>query len=71
MTPQQLLAKTLVDLRKKANLSQQKLSKLADLDRTYISLIERAERNPTVVTLIAICKALDVKPSKVLSMIGQ
>jgi transcriptional regulator with XRE-family HTH domain len=71
MTNQQLLAKTLVDLRKKAGISQTDLARGTKLNRSYISFIERGQRNPTVIVLIRLCEELDVKPSKVLAMIGQ
>ena len=46
-----------------AKLSQEQLSFKADLHRTYIGGIERGERNVSFVNIIALCKALDVKPS--------
>ena len=38
--------------------SQDKLAEKADLDRTYISGIERGVRNPGIKTVIRIAKAL-------------
>lgn len=49
--------------RKKSGLSQEKLAYASDLDRTYISFLERGERNPTIITLFKICGALNIKPS--------
>ncbi len=40
--------------------SQDKLAEIADLDRTYISGIERGVRNPGIKTVIRIAHALDV-----------
>lgn len=51
-------------LRKHRNLrgfSQEKLAELANLDRTYISQIERGLKSPSMIALIALAKALDVK----------
>lgn len=42
-------------------LSQEKLAELADLDRTYISQIERGLKSPSMKALIALAKALDIK----------
>ena len=39
--------------------SQDKLAEKADLDRTYISGIERGVRNPGIKTVIRIAKALN------------
>lgn len=48
--------------RKKAGLSQEQLALQCDLDRTYIGLLERAERQPTITTIFKICTALKIKP---------
>jgi transcriptional regulator with XRE-family HTH domain len=47
-------------LRKEKNLSQEDLSFKADLHRTYIGMIERAEKNITLVNIEKIAKALSV-----------
>lgn len=47
-------------LRKEKNLSQEELSFEADLHRTYIGMIERAEKNITLVNIEKIAKALNV-----------
>ncbi len=48
-------------LRNEKNLSQEQLSFKADLHRTYIGMIERAEKNITLVNIEKIAKALDVE----------
>ena len=53
-------------IRKEAGLSQEDLALEADLDRTYISHVERGTRNPTVIVLFKIAKALNTTPSKLL-----
>ena len=53
-------------LRKEKNLSQQELAYKADLDRTYISLIERGQRTPTIETLFKLSKALELDPSSLI-----
>jgi transcriptional regulator with XRE-family HTH domain len=50
-------------LRKAANLSQEKLAELAGYDRTYISLLERGLRQPTITTIFDLSKALKISPS--------
>jgi transcriptional regulator with XRE-family HTH domain len=52
--------------RKEKGLSQEELSFKADLHRTYIGMIERAEKNITLTNIEKIAKALDVHPSKLL-----
>ena len=52
--------------RKDKSLSQTKLANLAELDRTYISLLERGLRVPSLSVLFKISKALDVLPSSII-----
>ena len=47
-------------LRKEQGISQEELSYKADLHRTYIGMIERAEKNITLVNIDKIAKALNV-----------
>ncbi len=47
-------------IRKEKNLSQEQLSFKADLHRTYIGMIERAEKNVTLINIEKIAKALEV-----------
>jgi transcriptional regulator with XRE-family HTH domain len=54
------VAFTIRHFRKLANMSQEALADKADLDRTYISGIERGVRNITLDSLEQIIYALDV-----------
>ena len=47
-------------LRNLKGLSQEQLADLSDLDRTYISLIERGRRNPSLVNIAKISLGLKV-----------
>ena len=47
-------------------ISQERLGAITDIDRTYIGMIERGERNITLPKAELIAKALDVKLSKLL-----
>jgi transcriptional regulator with XRE-family HTH domain len=48
-------------LRKQNGLSQEELSDKAGLHRTYIGMIERAEKNITLINIEKIAKALGVE----------
>ncbi len=48
------------ELRKKMGISQEELSFKADLHRTYIGMIERAEKNITLINIEKISNALNV-----------
>jgi transcriptional regulator with XRE-family HTH domain len=54
------------ELRKAKGLSQEELSFRADLHRTYIGMIERAEKNITLINIEKIARALDVQPEDLL-----
>ena len=46
--------------------SQERLAGFADLDRTYISGIERGQRNVSLMNLVKLAKALDVPTHQLL-----
>ena len=52
--------------RKKAGWSQEKLAELAGVHRTYIGMIERAEKNITLCNIEKIAKALNIEIQKLL-----
>ena len=55
-------------LRTDRNLSQEKLAEIAGFDRTYISLLERGIRNPSLVNIFRLAKALDITPDKLIRL---
>ena len=52
--------------RKKKEVSQEKLAEDCGLHRTYVSGVERGVRNPTMLILAKIAKALDIPPARLL-----
>lgn len=58
-------------LRISRGLSQEKLALLADLDRTYISGVERGQRNISLINLGRIARALNLPLYKLLQFDGQ
>lgn len=65
------VAKVVREARIAAGLSQEALAEAAGLHRTYISLLERTQRSPTVSTLSAIGHALGFEPSKIYRLIAE
>ena len=57
----QALGLAVITARERAALSQEELGFRADLDRTYISGIERGVRNPTLKTMVRLADALKIK----------
>ena len=56
--------KRIAELRKKANLSQEKFAFKCDVDRTYIGTLERGEKSPTLNTIEKISRALGISKSE-------
>jgi transcriptional regulator with XRE-family HTH domain len=55
-------SKTLKELRKKSGMSQQELADYCDLERVYISKLERAMSMPSIDTIFRIAEVLKLKP---------
>lgn len=53
-------------VRKAQNISQEELASMLAMHRTYIGMVERGERNPTIRTLYKIAKALKVSSEELL-----
>jgi len=59
------------ELRNKKGYSQEELAFKAGLHRTYIGMIERAEKNITLTNVNKIAKALNTPIYKIFSMIDK
>jgi len=55
--------------REERELTQEALAERANLDPTYISGIERGVRNPSVLSVVRIAKALGVTTSKLMEKV--
>lgn len=61
-----LFGKNVQKLRTEQNISQEKLAEKAHLHRTYIGMVERAERNITLINMQKIANALGVEIGELL-----
>ena len=53
--------KTLKRKRREANYSQEELAEKLNIHRTYMSFLERGQRNPSLIMLFKISRALKIK----------
>jgi transcriptional regulator with XRE-family HTH domain len=60
------LARNLLRMRHERGFSQEELAEESDIHRTYMSDLERAQRNPTILVLERLAKALKTTESKLL-----
>lgn len=56
--------------RKELGLSQEALADMAEIDRSHMGKIERGERNVTILNILKIAGALELKPSELLRNSG-
>ena len=66
MDSRQVVGRNVRKFREALKLSQEQLAFETDLHRTYISGVERGIRNPTVLVVDRLAKALKVKPHELL-----
>jgi transcriptional regulator with XRE-family HTH domain len=59
------------EAREAAQLTQEELAFRAELHRTYISLLERGIKSPTLETLFKICEALELEPEVLISQLRE
>lgn len=57
------------ELRKKARLTQEQLGFEAELERNFISMLERGERQPTLTTLVKLARPLGCKASHMVALV--
>lgn len=61
------LTHLLREARKQRGVSMDELARRAGVHRTYVGLLERGERQPTVAAAAALAEALDLRFSEVLA----
>jgi transcriptional regulator with XRE-family HTH domain len=64
----QALSVNIKRLRKEQGISQEKLALKADVDRSYMSQVERCLANPSIDALLRLSNALEVAPSELLQL---
>ncbi|TNB49934.1 helix-turn-helix transcriptional regulator [Martelella lutilitoris] len=61
-----ILARNIKAARRRLNISQEELAARAEIDRTYVSGIERQVRNPTITVVARFAEALETTTANLL-----
>jgi transcriptional regulator with XRE-family HTH domain len=67
--PEQAFGLAVRELRRRRAISQERLALESQLDRTFISLLERGLRQPSLTTILQIAKALEVTPEELVASV--
>lgn len=69
MQPAVAFGRVLRRLSQKKGLTQDALGLEADLRRTFVSVLELGQQQPTLTTILKLANVLEVKPSKILDWV--
>lgn len=69
LSPEKIFGLVLRELRQTRGLSQEKLGLESGYHRTYISLLERGQKSPSLQTLFRLSDVLRVTPSQILTLV--
>lgn len=71
MTLEAAFGQVLKELRKARDFSQERLAFESDLDRAFISQLECGHKQPSLVTIFQLAKALHVSPSLIIRSVEE
>jgi transcriptional regulator with XRE-family HTH domain len=69
LTIEEAFGEAIRELRKANQISQEKLAEASNLDRSFISLLECGRKQPSLITIFQLAKALNLSASKILSIV--
>lgn len=64
----ELFSKTIRELRKNLNLTQEQLGELSERHPVFISQLERGIKAPTLESILKLCKALKITPGDLMNI---
>jgi len=68
MTPAEAFGTVLKNTRKESGLSQEQLALQSGLDRTFISLLERGKRQPSLTSILEVSAYLNISASELVRL---
>ena len=68
-SPSQVFGEVLRELRLEHGLTQDQLAELADTERSHISSLERAEKGPSLATILTLARALDISAADLMGRV--
>jgi len=71
LTIEEAFGKVIRTLRKANKITQEKLAEVSNLDRSFISLLECGHKQPSLITIFQLAKALKLSASKIISLVEE
>ena len=71
MTLEAAFGQVIRDIRKANKFSQENLAFASGLDRAFISLLECGRKQPSLVTIFQLAKALQIPPSQIIQSVEE
>jgi transcriptional regulator with XRE-family HTH domain len=68
-SPSQVFGEVLRELRLEHGLTQDQLAELADTERSHISSLERAEKGPSLATILTLSRALSISAADLMGRV--
>jgi len=68
-TPTEAFGQVLRELRVRNGLTQEALANAADTERSHISALERAEKGPSLGTILSLARALGISAGQIMTMV--
>jgi transcriptional regulator with XRE-family HTH domain len=69
MQPAVAFGRVVRRLRQKKGLTQEELGLDADLRRTFVSILELGQQQPTLTTILKLARVLEVRPAKLIELV--
>ena len=69
LKPEFAFGNVIRELRNQQNISQEKLALISDMDRTFISLLERGLRQPSLKSILRLSESLKIRPGELIDRV--